>query len=278
MDIRLVAVDLDGTLLRNDKSLSPAAVRAVAHAAERGLEIVIATGRSRREFDHILRRLPAVRYAVCCTGACVLDCKTGEELFSSPLPAALAAEVWRRLQPFDILFEVFQDGHVYVDQAKMPRLDAYMAASRNPCLPGSRTGQADFDAWVRTQGRPVVKLHMFFQDTAQRDAAWDALRDLDAFLCCSDPVDLEVMAQGVDKGSGLAQLAGRLGLTAHQVLAVGDSGNDLGMLRYAGVRAVMANGEAALLELADLRLDDNEHDGAAKLLERLAKGERLTWN
>ena len=272
MNIRLVAVDLDGTLLKNDKSLSKETVEAVAHAKACGLEVAIATGRTLCEFAHLLRQLPEVRYAVACTGASLLDCYTGQELAFSPLDAAVVRTAWERLREFDVLFEVFQDGRIYVDEEKIPRLDRYMAASRNPGYPGSRTGKPGFARWAETQTRPAAKIHMFFPETAERDAAWDAIRDLDAVVCCSDETDLEIMARGVDKGAGLARLAQHLNLRREQVMAVGDSGNDLGMLRYAGVRAVMANGPADLRELAHIIADTNERDGVAKLLNELTAG------
>ena len=128
-----------------------------------------------------------------------------------------------------------------------------------------------FGQWLNSQTRPVSKVHMFFRTTAERNAAWDALRGMDAFLCCSDAVDLEIMAQGVDKGTGLAQLARYLGLERSQIMAVGDSGNDLGMLQYAGVAAVMANGGDALRSLADVVAGSNEQDGVAGLLDDLTE-------
>lgn len=271
MEIRLVAVDLDGTLLKNDKSLSVKTARSVAHAAACGLEIVIATGRTYREFSFLLDRLPAIRYAVTCTGACVMDCRTQRELACTPLDAGILRSAWDLLRPFDVLFEVFQDGAIYVDADKLPRLDWYMEASRNPGLPGTRSGRAMFGQWLNSQTRPVSKVHMFFRTTAERNAAWDALRGMDAFLCCSDAVDLEIMAQGVDKGTGLAQLARYLGLERSQIMAVGDSGNDLGMLQYAGVAAVMANGGDALRSLADVVAGSNEQDGVAGLLDDLTE-------
>ena len=272
MKIRLVAVDLDGTLLKNDKSLSPATVEAVEHAAACGLEVAIATGRTLCEFSHLLRQLPAIRYAVACTGASLLDCRTGQELAFSPLSAADLRIAWQRLQSFQVLFEVFQDGKIYVDEAKMPNLPYYMSASRNPGLAGTRTGMPGFAAWLETQTKPAAKVHMFFPDSAEREAAWDAIRDLDAFICCSDDADLEIMARGVNKGTGLARLAQYLHLDSSQVMAVGDSGNDLGMLQYAGVRAVMANGAEDLKELADIITDTNERDGVARLLQDLTAG------
>lgn len=267
MEIRLVAVDLDGTLLNNDKTLSAVTVRAVARAVARGVEVVLATGRTYREFSHLLRLLPGVRYAVSCTGASVLDCRIPEELFSSPLPAELVREAWRRLRGYDVLFEVFQDGMIFVDQ----RLDAqrYMEKTCNPAPPGTRAPKAAFDGWLETQQKPMTKIHMFFRDTAERDRAWEAVRDLDAFVCCSDAYDLEIMAPGVHKGTGLAQLAEYLDLRPEQILAVGDGGNDLAMLEYAGVKAVVGNAAPELKAVADIVTDTNEHDGVAALLDWL---------
>lgn len=273
MDIRLVAVDLDGTLLKNDKSLSRETILAVERASRCGVEVAIATGRTLCEFQALLEQLPTVRFAVACTGASVLDCRTGRKLFNSPLRAQTVRDAWHRLKSFDVLFEVFQDGKIYVDAEKFHRMDShYMAASRNPGLPGTRTPREEFDRWLETQEAPVSKIHMFFPNTPERDAAWDTVRDLKAFVCSSDDVDLEIMAEDVDKGTGLSQLAGYLGLRRDQVMAVGDSGNDLGMLQYAGTAAVMANGASSLMDLADVIADTNERDGVAKLLDSLSAG------
>lgn len=272
MEIKLVAVDLDGTLLKDDKTLSKGTIAAVARAAAHGVEVVLATGRTLREFSQLLRLLPDVHYAVACTGASVMDCRTGRELHQEPLSAETLREAWRRLREFDVLFEVFQDGKILVDEEKMPHLDDYMAASRNPGLPGTRGGKAEFDRWLETQDKPAAKVHMFFRDTETRDAAWDAIRDLDALVCCSDAVDLEIMARGVDKGTGLGWLASYLQIRREEVMAIGDSGNDLGMLEYAGVRAVMGNASPELRAMADLVADTNERDGVAKLLDELLAG------
>lgn len=278
MDIRCVAVDLDGTALKNDKTLSPATIRAVDQAARAGLEVAFATGRTYLEFADFLPLLPAVRYAVCATGAIVLDCKTGQQLFCEPIAPALVAEAWRRVAEFDALFEVVVDSRFYVDIEKKRFWDTCMAATRNPAIPETRTWQPDFGRWVQNLTKPVPKIHMYFPTEAMRDAAWDALRDLALTICSTEDVDLEIQAQGVDKGRGLSQLAGHLGLAPSQVLAVGDSGNDVGMFQYAGGRAAMGNAAEELLALANLRLPDNEHDGVAWLLSHLASGEALPWS
>ncbi len=272
MDIRLIAVDLDGTLLKNDKTLSPATIRAVAQAAAAGVEVAFATGRSLCECGELLARLPDVRYAVTCTGAQVLDCRTGREIFFSPLPTRLFQTIWQRLRDVDMLFEVFQGQRILVPGDAFRQVERFEAISGNPVIHLTRTPVEDFDGFVANLETPATKIHIYFPDTATRDEAWDRIRDLDVYSCTSDPVDLEIMAPGIDKGTGLSHLAGYLALSPAEIMAVGDSGNDLGMLEYAGVRAVMANGTEDLKALADIIADTNEHDGVARLLNELTTG------
>ena len=272
MDIRLVAVDLDGTLLKNDRTLSPHTVQAVERAIRHGVEVAFATGRSLCELRELLDQLPAVRYAVTCTGAQVLDCRAARVLADAPLSAAKVRLIRERLGKLDVLLEVYQGGRVWVDAAQYLRIGEFEAACGNPTLRHTRTPRPNLDPWLATQERPVTKVHMYFLTTADRDAALDALEDLPMTVCTSSPLDVEVMARGVDKGTGLACLARHLDLEPEQILAVGDSGNDLAMLTYAGVCAVMANGDADLLAMADIIADTNEHDGVARLLDSLLSG------
>lgn len=272
MDIRLIAVDLDGTLLKNDKTLSPATIRAVAQAAKAGVEVAFATGRGLCECSGLLAQLPDVRYAVSCTGAQVLDCRTGREIFFSPLPTQMLREIWRRLRDYDMFFEVFYGPVILVPGEEYSQAERFEALSGNPNVRTTRTPMEDFDGFLENLEKPVTKIHIYFASTALREKAWDEIRDLDVYSCTSDPIDLEIMARGIDKGTGLSHLADYLALRPDQIMAVGDSGNDLGMLQYAGVRAVMANGTEDLKALAHIIADTNEHDGVAHLLEDLAAG------
>lgn len=273
MNIKLVAVDLDGTLLNNQKAISTHTRDAVARAMRSGIEVVISTGRNYAEFAKLLPAVPDIRYAVTCTGASVLDCRSRRELFGAPLSALDVRTAYEALRPFDLVFEVFQDDCIYISAEKARVYDEFMAVSTNPAIPGTRTAVADFEGWLAALDRPVAKIHMYFRETAERDRAWDAIGQLPFSILASDEVDLEIMARGVDKGDGLRQLTDYLNLDRSQVLAVGDSLNDKGMLEYAGTCAVMANGLPELKEMADIVADTNDEHGVAKLLDALSAGE-----
>ena len=108
---------------------------------------------------------------------------------------------------------------------------------------------------------------------AERDRAWDAVRDIPCDIVVSAADNLELTEPGVNKGASLAGLMERLGLVPEEVMAIGDSGNDAAMLDFAGVGVAMGNGEEALKQKADLIAPTNEEGGVADMLELAIKGE-----
>ena len=114
-----------------------------------------------------------------------------------------------------------------------------------------------------------------FVSEAERDRAWDAVRDIPCDIVVSAADNLELTEPGVNKGASLAGLMERLGLVPEEVMAIGDSGNDVSMLSYAGLPAAMGNADPQLKALAKLVLPTNEEDGVAWALDRLTAGTLL---
>ena len=121
---------------------------------------------------------------------------------------------------------------------------------------------------------PVEKLYVTFPNRAEYEKAYEAVRKLPVFLTDGGwAVDLEVMSRDTDKGVALRALAEKLGIAREQVLAMGDSGNDCAMLRYAGVGAAMGNAGEQAKKAADVIAPSNREDGVAWMLRRAARGE-----
>ena len=120
----------------------------------------------------------------------------------------------------------------------------------------------------------IEKITMMFAEEAQRASAMALLSADRRFLVTSSlPNNLEVNDQSIDKGKGLLALAAMLGIRPEETMAVGDSSNDLAMLRAAGLGVAMGNGSAEAKAAADVTTDDNNHDGAAKAIERYVLGQ-----
>jgi hydroxymethylpyrimidine pyrophosphatase-like HAD family hydrolase len=259
-EIRLVASDLDGTLLRPDETVSERTRHAVAAAHRAGITLVLVTGRPPRSLAPIAGRIGIGGIAICANGAVVWDLDAGTMLDTSPLAAALAAGLVHGLREAipGVLFAVelergFGREAGWTDGTLLPAPEALEA-----------------DALELVTG-PVVKLlvrhpTLPFAEVARR--AREAVGE-DAVVTWAGTRIVEISAAGVTKARALERLCARLGVHREEVVAVGDMENDLAMLAWAGHAVAVANAQQNVLDAADEVTASNLDDGVAQVLERL---------
>lgn len=272
MNIKLVALDMDGTLLNREKEIAPETQQAVARAVAAGYQVVIATGRNFLEFEPMLPQLEAVRYAVTCGGSSVMDCKSQAILASSAMPKEVAMELYGAIADDPMIFEVFCDGKIFDPKDRFENAAYYTQHTGNPIPANTRTTVEDMAIFLKELEKPIEKVHIYYYDNATRNAGWDKVRHLPLTIATSEDVDLDISPLNVDKGVGLSKLAAMLDVTADQILAVGDSFNDVGMFRYAGTTVAMGNAEPELKDMADYITETNVNHGVAKVLSALVDG------
>ena len=274
MAIRLAALDVDGTLLAPDNSITPATKEAIREAKAAGIEIVVCTGRAFVEVRDILRQLPEVRYLSCGTGAYALDVWTMETLYECSMPEELGKQAYRAVAQADCMVHFYTGLSVRHSRWCMDHFTDYMEEKMRTLMEQSHIIVDDLDAFVESYHGPVKKLYVTFPNRAEYEKAYEAVRKLPVFLTDGGwAVDLEVMSRDTDKGVALRALAEKLGIAREQVLAMGDSGNDCAMLRYAGVGAAMGNAGEQAKKAADVIAPSNREDGVAWMLRRAARGE-----
>ena len=258
--IRLVACDLDGTLLRPDETVSDRTRAALASARDAGITVVLVSGRPPRSIGPIAERLGVGGIAICANGAVVWDLDAGTMVDSSPLAAALAARLVHALReaiPGALFAVELEDGF---------GREAGWSEGVVPVAPGA----LEADALELISG-PVSKLlvrhpTMAFAEVAER--ARRAVGD-DAVVTWAGLRLVEISAAGVTKAFALERLCRRLGVAATEVVAIGDMPNDLPMLDWAGTGVAVANADQAVLAAADEVIASNLDDGVARLLERI---------
>ena len=274
MAIRLAALDVDGTLLAPDNSITPATKEAIREAKAAGIEIVVCTGRAFVEVRDILRQLPEVRYLSCGTGAYALDVWTMETLYECSMPEELGRQAYRAVAQADCMVHFYTGLSVRHSRWCMDHFTDYMEEKMRTLMEQSHIIVDDLDAFVESYHGPVEKLYVTVPNRAEYEKAYEAVRKLPVFLTDGGwAVDLEVMSRDTDKGVALRALAEKLGIAREQVLAMGDSGNDCAMLRYAGVGAAMGNAGEQAKKAADVIAPSNREDGVAWMLRRAARGE-----
>ena len=265
--IRLLAIDIDGTLLDTRGNIPPTNVTALARAIDAGVEVVLATGR-RYEFARtIFEQLPEPLTLILSNGA-IVKTREGETIVRHLLPRSVALDVLQRTaayrQSAAVLFDRPLEGQVVYEAVdwEHPRHGAYFRANRR------------FISLVQPLEHAVTEdpLQVMFTGSCAGMRALHALlvdADAGGFAVTLTEYEsrdfalVDVIRAGCSKGSALRELARMRGIESHSVMAIGDNLNDLPMLEFAGVPVVMANGVAALRARGWATAPSNDAAGVA---------------
>ena len=270
-DIRLIALDLDGTLLDSEKRLSDENAYELERAAKAGIEIVPATGRFYRGMPELIRDLPYVRYVISVNGAEVWDAKEGKAVCGSELSAARAVAVMERLDTLPVIYDCYQDGWGWMTKEFYDHA-AEFAANRHSLdmILRLRTPVPELKARLLKLGRGVQKVQAFFQDMDLRAEMLKKLPEEfpDMTVTTSIPNNVEFNSLRATKGNALTELAAALGMDISQTMAFGDDFNDISMLQAAGIGVAMENAAQEVKEAADHVTGDCDHSGVAEAVRK----------
>lgn len=268
-DIRLIALDLDGTVFNDQKQVTPRTVAAIRAALDKGVTVIPATGRTANGVPPEFGQMPGVRYALTSNGATVTELATGRRLVSLTFDAEQAIALYDALQEFGGIMALFVDGFAYAARSEEALVDKYVPENLRRYFKDTRILVDDVHATLREHPNAIEKFSIIYQSDAVRDAAWEKIASTFAVEATSSvPRNLELNAPGVTKGRGLMALAKELGLRREQVMACGDSGNDLAMIEQAGLGVAMGNATPDIIAAADYVTLDNNHDGVAAAIEK----------
>jgi Cof subfamily protein (haloacid dehalogenase superfamily) len=258
--IRLVASDLDGTLLRPDETVSERTRAALAAARQAGITVVLVSGRPPRNLGPIAERIGVGGIAICANGAVVWDLDSGTMVDHTPLAADLATRLVHALR------EAIPGALFAVElEAGFGREAGW---SEGRALTSSEALEAD--ALELITG-PVTKLLLRHPSLPFPEVAEKARQAVgeDGVVTWAGLRLVEISAAGVTKAFALERLCRRLGIDPSEVVAIGDMPNDLAMLEWAGTAVAVANADEKVLAAADEVTAANVEDGVALLLERI---------
>ncbi|MGZ8686962.1 MAG: HAD family hydrolase [Gaiellaceae bacterium] len=261
---RLVAIDLDGTLLRSDRTVSDRSRAAIAAARSAGAEVVVATARSPRSARELAADAGIGGLAICANGATVYDLDEERVVAHTPLPAATAHRLVRGLR--DRLPGIVFGWEQELRFGSEPAYEALRGSDWWPRPEGSYP-PCDPLEWTQPMTKLLARLPS--ADLEHVLAVATELAGADASTTLAGDVFVELAAPGVGKDAALAQIAGDRGIAAGEVVAFGDQLTDVGMLVWAGLGVAVANAHASALAAADEITASNDDDGVALVLERL---------
>jgi len=276
-DIRIIALDLDGTLLDSQKRLSERNRLALENAAARGIHVVPTTGRFFGMMPAQVRDLPFVRYAITVNGAQVFDRETETAIVREEIPLETALAIMEMLDGYDVIYDCYRNNWGWMTASLQEKAADYAT-------------DAHYLKMVREFRHPVPELKAHLRATAadgdvqkimlfsRLDASPDVLQEISAAVTRRFPEikvtastrnNIELNIASANKGQALRRFAEHLGLTLANCAAFGDGLNDLSMVEAAGLGVAMANAVDDVKKAATRLAPSNDEDGVAAVVETL---------
>ena len=265
MQYKVLALDLDGTLTNNAKVITPRTKAALQAAADRGVRIVLASGRPTVGIEPLAKELELDRRGGCIlsyNGGKIIDCKTGETLVQHEFPPELIDPVCTFARYWNVMPLTYDAKGIVTEDAANPYVGEEARINKIPVrkvenLPAEVTYPINKLLLV---GDPVDMPHV--EELMQQKFAGKLS------IYRSAPFFIETMPLGVEKSASLALLLKNMGLGPENLMACGDGWNDLPMIRYAGMGVAMGNAVPEVKQAAKYVTADNEHDGVGLAVEK----------
>lgn len=263
--IKLIAIDLDGTLLNSDKTISERNRQALKQAKAKGIKIVLCTGRplaAIRNYLELLDLLEEGDYSITFNGGLVQKNDTGEIMEKTLLPITDIHDIFALGHQLDVPVDVLSDGTVY-----------HLPSSENfPSIYSQLNGLLTFKPLELAQlsaidvfNKAVIAVEEVYLDEQIKKIPATFYERFEVIKTRSNL--LEFMPKGITKAYGLSLLAKDLNLTPEQMMTIGDEENDLPMITYAGLGVAMENAVSKVKDAADVITATNDQDGVAKAIE-----------
>jgi len=264
MKYKMIVLDLDDTLLRDDQTISPRTRQALMDAQDTGVKVVLASGRptyGMRKIAEELRLKDYGSFILSFNGAKIIDCKTEKEHFSSTLSPDRVRSLYELSQRENVLIHTYMGDQIITETAnKFTEIEGELTGMKIEVV----------DSFKEAVNEPVVKALMLAEPDRLKVVEEKLQKELKGELSVmrSKPYFLEFTEAGVTKGTSLNHLIQTLGIQREEVIALGDSYNDQTMIEFAGLGVAMGNAPEDIKKCADYVTDTNMNDGVAKVVEK----------
>ncbi|MBR3348752.1 MAG: HAD family phosphatase [Solobacterium sp.] len=282
--IRVILLDIDGTLANSKKIITPKTKEALLKAQEKGIRLAIASGRADQglyQWADVLDMQKHHGIFVCYNGAKVMDCQTKEVLFHQPMSIAEGKEVLEHLKQFEVIPIIIKDEYMYTNDVYAGMIHRNIGSDTvfNVIEYESRSNgyilceKKDLAAFA---DYPIEKILTAAEPEYLRDHYEEMAAPFKDRLSCmfTAPFYYEYTAKNVDKAKAIDAAFTKLGYSADEMIAYGDAENDMSMLKYAGIGVAMGNATDGLKAIADEITLSNDEDGIAESLYRHIEGLR----
>lgn len=272
MTIKLIALDLDGTTLNNDRAISKANKTTLEKAISQGINVVIATGRAFSALPEDVFAIKGIQYVLTSNGAVITDLRTDRVVYENCIAADAVVEAVNLLRQYDFMIETFVQGKAYIEKSvydtiKESRLSFrhvdYVLTTRRPL-----EGLYDF---ILENKEHIENINVNFEHQSDRAKMRKVLAELpNTTLTTSFDHNLEIGGATTSKAAALRELESKLDVKPEEMMAIGDSPNDIAMMKLAGMPVAVGNAKDEVKEIAKYITGTNHEDGVAQAVRKFA--------
>ena len=269
-NIKLVATDLDGTLLNSKKQLTKPLLKTIYKLQNSGIVFVPTTGRVLSSVPDAVKEIESLQYIITSNGASINNLHTGEEIASCPVPENTLMHTIKKASTLPIMIEIFYKGEAYTEKNYIDNLNRYgVVGWHKDYVISTRKPINSTLEFVKENATQIENINLIFADQNLRLNFKQYLEEKDfATVTSSSPNNLEITNKLATKGNALNTLCSRLNILPSQVAAFGDSSNDYDMLKFAGLSVAMENGEENIKKIAHHITTSCDENGVLAAIER----------
>lgn len=274
MKIKLIALDLDGTVLNSCGYISDKTLTAIKMAIEKGVQVVLATGRSVGLICDEIKSIEEITYAISSNGAAVVNLRKNEMVFSNFITIDILKKIIKIIKDYPIVVEFYSNGNAYIDEEVFINPVKYGLSEKYLNLMSdshnliknifSVVDDRSECEWIKC----VEKINIPFLKDDMKNEVYNSLLSINDKVKITSSVEdnLEINIHSANKGAGLEKLTELLEIDLKEIAAIGDNNNDIEMLQMAGIGIAMGNASEDIKARADFITLDNDKNGAAEAI------------
>lgn len=270
---KLIAFDMDGTLLNSKKEITPKTLEMIDKAFDCGKEVIFSSGRCVAELNPYIEQIPRMRYVNSSSGALVYDLKENKTIYSNSISIENVKRIMEVAKQEDVMIHLLcKDAIVQISDYE--KMDYYGMGVYVPLVEQVAMKVPDIFEYYRENEMPMQKVNLYHHTQEGRARTMERLSGMDLMIAKAEAGSLETSAVGVTKGTGLTKLCEYLGISVEETIAVGDADNDIDVLKTAGLAVAMGNANDTVKGICDVVVSDCDHDGCAEVIEKYLINEK----
>jgi Cof subfamily protein (haloacid dehalogenase superfamily) len=271
MKYKLIAIDMDGTLLNSKNEISAMNRKAIKKANDMGIKIVLSTGRIFSSAIYYAKLLNINTPIISCNGAYVYEYYNSRLLYDNPIDPKNCIDVIRMAEENNMYYHFYNKDTFFANELNHTVLKYYRWNEDKRDRDRINIRIEENPIKIIEEENPNVYKFVFVDDNK------DKITCFRKKLCTNKNIEVasswwnnvEVMNREVSKGKALEEVCSLFGIKRDEVVAIGDNENDISMLKFAGLSIAMDNGEQIAKDVADFVTDSNDEDGVGKVIEKL---------